>query len=442
MHTHSSPVYKRLYKGEPIGLNGCLMLKMFLCGVQVMATAGKYNLFNMMGAEPEAKLKNILAKMDIDYQQHFPPGFNVETKEAALSNILNSIKTSRKLILFRSLIESNFATDQTVIKEQNIEKNIEQIRVVSLITKKILNTLLEEAINQYLTEEQMKAIRIIMAELRRKYTSEKDERLRDIYDSEIQKILTDESFQRNLQRINQDYLDRIQEHDIKIDNINNQIGTIKENKSFTVNEATARVSDELANHTALNSDIAVYRDVIPTENRDQFMKDFLKEYYRSEKSELKKYIALDKYDQAKVEVQLPSLINYQLARNNNKSIKELAKREPDFEKIFIDMAKKNGANLSLLTSEQIKAEAKLLADKFKPTVLKMINGKKEKITLREECVQIEAQKQKEKVQLQTLYSKLDLPTSSKVTKTPAALEFDDFLSTVEITPKAQKATNK
>ncbi|HRE31042.1 MAG TPA: hypothetical protein PLD88_03615, partial [Candidatus Berkiella sp.] len=73
---------------------------------------GKYNLFNLMGCEPEAKLKHILATVDIDYQQHFPAGVNHEsTKEAVLTNILNSLQTSKKIITFKHLIESNFATD-------------------------------------------------------------------------------------------------------------------------------------------------------------------------------------------------------------------------------------------------------------------------------------------------------------------------------------------
>ncbi len=407
-----------------------------------MATAGKYNLFNLMGAQPEEKLKNILAKVDIDYQQHFPPGANSDTKESALSNILSSIQTSRKLILFKNLIESNFATDPEVIQEQNIEKNIEQIKIVSVITRKILNMLIEEAIQSHLNEEWLKNIILAISEWRRKYANEKDERLKIIYEAEIQRILTDQAFQMHLQQLNQQYQARMNQHDIKINDINGLIGNIKDRKKSTVNDAAIRVSDELANHKAENSDLLVYSDVIPGENRDQFMKDFLQEYYRAEKEELKKYIALDKYDQSKVTVQLPSLINYNLACSNNKSVKELAKKDPDFEKIFIAMAKKNGANLDLLTPEQIKAEAKLLAEKFNPAVLQMINGKKEKMELRDQCVKIETQKQKEKVKMQNLYSKLELPASAKLTKTPAAMEFDDFLSTVEITPKQAKATNK
>lgn len=405
-----------------------------------MTTAGKYHLLNLMGDQPEEKLKNILAKVDIDYQQHFPPGANSETKEAALSNILSSIQTSRKLILFKNLIESNFATDPEVIKAQNIEKNIEQIKIVSTITRKILNSLLEDAIQAYLNEEWIKNITVAIGEWRRKYSQEKDERLQLIYESEIQRILTDQALQKHLQQLNQHYQTRMDQHDTKLNNINDMIGNIKEKKKSTINDAAIRVSDELANHKAENSDLLVYSDVIPAENRDQFMKEFLQEYYRAEKEELKKYIALDKHDQAKVAVQLPSLINYNLARSNNKSVKELAKRDPDFEKIFIETAKKNGANIDLLTQEQIKAEAKLLAEKFKPAVLQMIHGKQEKMDLRQQCVIIEAQKQKEKIKMQNLYSKLDLPPSAKITKTPAAIEFDDFLSTVEITPKQAKAT--
>ncbi|MGE3320153.1 MAG: hypothetical protein AB7I18_12745 [Candidatus Berkiella sp.] len=415
-----------------------------------MATTGpgKYNLFNLMGAEPEAKLKRILASVDIDYQQHFPNGANQETKEAALANILNSIQTSRKLILFKTLIESNFATDQHVIKAQNIEKNIEQVRVVSFITKKILNALIEEAINQYLTEEQIKAIRVILGELRRKYESEKDERLKMIYETEIQRILADEVFQRNLQRLNQEYKSRIKEHDENLDKINLRIDDIKDRKYNIVDEASKSVSAELTNHTAINSNIAVYRDVIPEEHRDAFMRDFLKECYRAEKNELKKslnvedqlqkYIDMDKHDQAKVAVQLPPLANYRLARNNDKSIPDLVKKEPDYERIFQELCKKYSGKPELLNQDQIAYESSLLAEKFKPAVDRMLEGKKEKIDLRKQCVEIEAQKQKEKIQLQNLYNRLELDTSKQFKKTPAALEFDEFLATVEITPKSAK----
>ena len=406
-----------------------------------MAMSGQYNLFNLMGDQPEEKLKHILAKVDIDYQQHFTPGGKADSKEAALANVLNAIQTSRKLILFKNLVQSNFATDQEVIKAQNIEKNIEQIKIISVISLKILNKIIEEAIQQFISEEQIKEIRILMGEWRQRYENEKDERLREIYSSEIQRILTNELLQKRLQQLNQEYADRTNQHDNKINDINNLIIDIKEKKHSTVNDAAVRVSDELANHKAENSDIFVYRDVIPAENRDQFMKDFLKEYYRAEKEELKKYIALDKHDQSKVQVQLPSLINYQLARNNNKSMKEMAKKEPDFKKIFIDMVKKNGGDPNLLTPAQIEAEAKLLAEKFQQPVLQLINNKKDKIGLREECVKIEAEKQKEKVKMQSLYAKLELPPTTKLTKTTAALEFDDFLDNVTITPKT-KATSR
>ena len=407
-----------------------------------MAMSGQYNLFNLMGDQPEEKLKHILAKVDIDYQQHFPPGGNAVSKEAALANVLNAIQTSRKIITFKNLVQSNFAIDQEVIKEQNIEKNIEQIKIISTITRKILNKIVEEAIQQFITEEQIKDIRILMGEWRQKYENEKNIQLREIYSAEIQRILADEFLQKRLQQLNQEYAARANQHDIKINDINNLILDIKEKKSSTVNEAAIRVSDELANHKAENSDIYVYRDVVPAENRDQFMKDFLKEYYKVEKEELKKYIALDKHDQSKVQVQLPSLINYQLARNNNKSMKELAKKDPDFRKIFIETVKKNGGDPSLLTSAQIDAEAKLLAERFQQPVLQLINNKKEKIGLREECVKIEAEKQQEKVKMQSLYAKLELPPTAKVTKTPAAQEFDDFLDTVTITPKQPKATSR
>jgi len=403
--------------------------------------AGKINLFNLTGAEPEDKLKAILAKVDIDYQQHVPTGTSKESKASVEANILSSIQTSRKLILFKTLVEANFATDQDVIKDQNIEKNFEQIRIVSIITKRILNKIMEEAINNYLSDEQIKAIQIVMREWRQRYETEKDERIRDIYESQMHQIMADEAFQRHLHQQNHECMSRINEHDNKINNINDLIGNIKEKKSATVNDAATSVGDELATRTAEDSDLLVYKDVIPEENRDQFMKDFLKEYYKAEK-EVNKYIALDKYDQAKVDVQLPSLINYHLARNNNKSVKELAKREPDFEKMFVEMGKKNSANLSLLTSEQIKAEANLLAAKFKPAVLEMIHGKNEKIELREQCVHLETEKQKEKVKMQTLYSKLELPLSAKITKTSAETEFDDFLSKIDITPKLPKAVNK
>lgn len=408
--------------------------------------AGQYNLFNLLGSEPEAKLKSILASVDIDYQQHFPKGNNRESKEAALSNILSSIQTAKKLIKFRTLISSNFALDQNIIKEQNIEKNFEQIRIVSLITKKILNTLIEEAIKTYQNEEQLKQIRLVMQELRHQYEVEQDLRLKSIYANEIQRILMDEALQHNLKRLNQRYEDNIHKLDLNIKSKNELITSIRELKKSTLDESSAQVGLELENHTAIDSDIVVYRDIIPIEKRDAFMRDFALEYYRAEKSEFYKYMQLDKKDQnridqinhydentpAEVRMKLPSFINYDLARKNDKSIRELAKKVPDFDTIYRAVAEKHGCSLERLTDEQIKAEADLLADKFSPTIVKMLDGKKEKIVLHEECKKMEAEKQMEKNNLERLYSKLDLPPTSEFKKTPAALEFDDFLATVSL----------
>ncbi len=417
------------------------------------AMSGKYNLFNLLGSEPEAKLKSILASVDIDYQQHFPKGTHAESKEAALANILSSVQTAKKLILFRTLISSNFALDQNIIKEQNIEKNFEQIRVISIITKKILNTLLEEAISTYQNEEQLKLIRLVMSELRHQYEKEQDQRLKSIYANEIQRILMDEMMQNNLKRLNQSYQDRIQKLDEDIKSKNDLITGIRELKKSTLDESSARVGQELANHTALDSDIVVYRDIIPEEERDAFLRDFALEYYRAEKEQLYKYIQLDDKDQSRInrinkdegdnahqKMKIPTFINYELARTKNKSIRELAKREPDFEEIYRKLAAKRGYNLDRLTPEQIRAEAHLLAEKFESTVTKMIDGKKEKIVLHAECREIEADKQKEKNNLEGLYSKLDLPPTSEFKKTPAALEFDDFLATVSLPSKSAKAT--
>jgi len=417
-----------------------------------MATSGpgKYNLFNLMGAEPEAKLKRILASCDIDYQQHFGNGANKETKEAALANILNSIQTSRKLILFKTLIESNFATDQNVIKEQNIEKNIEQIRIVSFITKRILNTIIEEAINQYLTEEQIKTIRVILGELRRKYESEKDERLKMIHETEIQRILADEMFQRNLQRLNQEYKSRIKEHDENLNKINLRLDDLKVQKHDTLNEAALSISTKLADRKAENSTIYVYKDVIPEENRDAFIRDFVRECYRAQKAERKKaqavedemqkYIDMDKHDQSKphVKVQIPRLANYHLARSQDKSISERVQKEPDYERIFLELCNKHNGKPHLLSVEQLRTEANFLAEESSPAVNKMLEVKEQKTALRKESLEIQEQKQKEKIQLQNLYSRLELDTSKQFKKTPAALEFDEFLATVEITPKSAK----
>lgn len=418
-----------------------------------MATigAGKYNLFNLMGDEPEAKLKRILASCDVDYQQHFGNGTNTQTKEVALANILNSIKTSRKLILFKTLIESNFATDQNVIKAQNIEKNIEQIRIVSFINKKILNAIIEEAINQYLSEELIKTIRIIIGEMRRRYESEKDDRLKMIYETEIQRILADELFQRNLQRLNQEYKDRMKQHDDNLDKINLQLDNLKLKKHDTLNDAAMVISTKLADRKAENSNIFVYKDVIPEEHRDEFMREFVREVYRARKAEMKKglavedemqkYIDMDKYDQSKpnVKVQIPALANYHLARSQGKSMSEQVQKEPDYERIFLELCKKYNAKPELLSAKQLRIEANLLGEESTPAVDKMLEVKQEKTALRKECLEIQDQKQKEKIQLQNLYSRLELDTSKQFKKTPAALEFDEFLATVEIAPKA-KAT--
>ncbi|MCS5712151.1 hypothetical protein [Candidatus Berkiella aquae] len=403
-------------------------------GAAVMV--GKYNLFNLMGSEPESKLKHILATVDIDYQQYFPAGASHEaSKEAVLTHILSSLHTSKKIITFKHLIESNFATDQNVIQEQNLEKNIEQIRIIAVITKKLLNTILEEAINNYLTQEQIKHLTLALHEFMARYHREKDDRLKVAYESEIQRIMSDQIYQKNLERIQQGYLERIKEHDNKIDHIHNRIKDIKEQKQTIVNETITKVGNELADHTAKDSDLLVYQDVISAENRDAFLKDFLLAYYQAEKEELRKYTEMDKADQAKVSVQLPSLINYHLARNNNKNIHELAKKEPDFEKIFIDVALKHNAKLHLMTHEQIKDEASLLAGKFKPIAQQMIHDKKEKIMLQHEHAHIEKAKQHEISQFAMLQDKLGMPADAKFNKTPASLEFDDFLSTVEIKPK-------
>ncbi|HRE31040.1 MAG TPA: hypothetical protein PLD88_03605, partial [Candidatus Berkiella sp.] len=158
-------------------------------------------------------------------------------------------------------------------------------------------------------------------------------------------------------------------------------------------------------------------------------------YYQAEKEDLRKHMKIDTANQEKISVHPPSLINYHLARNNNKNIHELAKREPDFEKLFIDVALKHNAKLHLMTHEQIKNEASLLAEKFNPIAQKMIHGKKEKIKLQHEHAHIEKSKQHEISQLGMLQEKLSMPSDVKFKKTPASLEFDDFLSTVEIKPK-------
>lgn len=398
--------------------------------------AGKYHLHALLGSEPEAKLKHILATLDIDYVQLSPAGGNGENKENTLANILNALQTSRKIILFKHLIESNFATDQQVIQEQNIEKNIEKFRIIAIITKKILNAIIEEAVNQYLSEEQMKHLLLAVGELKRRYEREKDERLKVAYAAEIQRMLTDEQLQNRMKAIQQGYLDRIKEHDKHIDKLHDKIGIIKSEKHSTLNITAQQVSEQLAERCAEGTEIFVYKDVITADKREVFIKDFLVECYRAERDELKKFLALDKLDQSMVDAQLPSLVNYHLARTHDKSIHELAKKEPDYEKIFRQVAERHNAKLHLLSSEKIKHEAVFLAQKVSPAVQQMLNGKKQKINLRQECAKIETEKQKEKVQLQTLKAKLDLPAGSTFNKSPAALEFDAFLSTVEIKPKA------
>lgn len=393
--------------------------------------AGKYPLHALLGAEPEAKLKHILATIDIDYAQVTSNA----TKETTLANILNSLHSSRKIILFKHLIESNFAIDQQVIQEQNIEKNIEKFRVIALITKKIVNSIIEEAINQYLNEEQLKHLLLAVSELRRRYEREKDERLQVAYAAEIQRMLTDEKLQNHLKALQQSYLDRIKEHDEHIEKLQDKIYNIKNEKHSTLNDSAQLTSEQLIDRRAEGTDIYIYKDVISSDKRHDFIKDFLNEYYRAERNELKRYLALDKTDQNKVDAQLPSLINYQLARSQSKSIHELSYKEPNYEQIFHDVAKKHNATLTLLTPAQIQSESAYLAQQLQPAVKQLLDGKKQKIRLREECAHIEMAKQREKIQLQTLKAKLDLPAGSVFNKSPAALDFDAFLSTVEIKPK-------
>ncbi|HRE31041.1 MAG TPA: hypothetical protein PLD88_03610, partial [Candidatus Berkiella sp.] len=109
----------------------------------------------------------------------------------------------------------------------------------AVITKKLLNTILEEAINNYLTQEQIKHLAIALHEFMIRYHREKDERLKVAYESEIQRILSNELYQKNLERIQQGYLDRIKEHDNKIENIHDKIKDIKEQKQSIINETIA-----------------------------------------------------------------------------------------------------------------------------------------------------------------------------------------------------------